>query len=50
MSVIGKSERVTQNRVIKLFRDEQGYTSLGNWQDREGNDNIEEGSLRDAPL
>ncbi len=50
MSVIGKSERVTQNRVIKLFRDELGYMYLGNWQDREGNDNIEEGSPRDAQL
>ncbi len=32
---IGKSERVTQNRIVKLLRDKKGldYTYLGNWQD-----------------
>ncbi len=30
---IGKSERVTQNRVIKLFTEELGYTYLGNWEE-----------------
>ncbi len=42
MSTIGKSERETQNRVIGLFCDELGYDYLGDWQDREGNSNIEE--------
>ncbi|WP_212001176.1 type I restriction endonuclease subunit R [Chitinophaga sp. HK235] len=42
------SERVTQNRVIKLFQQELGYTPLfgGNLQDREDNSNIEEAPLR----
>jgi type I restriction enzyme R subunit len=42
MNNIGKPERVTQARVIKLFVDELGYTYLGDWQDRDGNSNIEE--------
>ena len=45
MSDIGKSERATQNRVIGLFRDELGYRYLGDWADRDGNNNIEEGLL-----
>jgi type I restriction enzyme R subunit len=44
---IGKPERVTQNRLIALFRDELGYRFLGNWSDRAGNSNIEEGLLGD---
>lgn len=35
-------ERVTQNRVVKLFEEELNYTYLGNWEEREGNSNIEE--------
>ena len=45
MNNIGQIERITQNRVVKLFRDELGYTYLGNWEDRENNSNIEEGLL-----
>ncbi|WP_054075024.1 type I restriction endonuclease subunit R [Comamonas testosteroni] len=45
MSDIGKSERATQNRVVKLFCDELGYSYLGDWADRAGNSNIEEGLL-----
>lgn len=45
MSNIGKPERATQNRVIALFRDELRYRYLGDWQDRDGNSNIEEGLL-----
>lgn len=45
MTPIGQPERATQNRVITLFRDELGYRYLGNWTDREGNSNIEEGLL-----
>ena len=45
MSDIGKPERITQNRVIALFRDELGYRYLGDWTDRAGNSNIEEDLL-----
>ncbi len=45
MSDIGKSERMTQKRVIELFRDELGYRFLGDWSDRDGNSNIEEDLL-----
>ena len=46
MNKVGKRERVTQNRVIKLFKDKLGYEYLGNWHDRENNSNIEEEILR----
>jgi type I restriction enzyme R subunit len=45
MSDVGKPERATQNRVIALFRDELKYRYLGDWTDRDGNSNIEEGLL-----
>ena len=45
MSTIGQPERATQNRVIALFRDELSYRYLGDWTDRDGNSNIEEGLL-----
>jgi type I restriction enzyme R subunit len=45
MSGIGKPERATQNRIVALFRDELGYHCLGDWSDRDGNSNIEEGLL-----
>jgi len=45
MSDIGKPERITQNRVIALFRDDLGYAYLGNWTDRPTNSNIEEDLL-----
>ena len=44
MSGIGQTERVTQNRVIALFRDELGYAFLGDWSDR-NNSNVEESLL-----
>lgn len=47
MSNIDKPERVTQNRIIALFRDELGYNYLGDWTERYGNSNIEEGLLTD---
>jgi type I restriction enzyme R subunit len=47
MSAIGKPERITQKRVIALFRDELGYRYLGDWSDRPGNSNIEEALLKD---
>ena len=42
MNGIGKPERVTQNRVIALFRGELKYRYLGDWTDRPDNSNIEE--------
>lgn len=44
MSTIGQNERETQNRIVSLFRDELGYTYLGNWRGRPNNSNIEEES------
>ena len=43
---IGQRERLTQNRVVALFRDKLSYTYLGNWEEREGNRNIEVDRLR----
>ncbi|MCS6287411.1 MAG: HsdR family type I site-specific deoxyribonuclease [Nitrospira sp.] len=45
MTPIGQPERAAQDRLIALFRDELGYRYLGDWTDREGNSNIEEGAL-----
>jgi type I restriction enzyme R subunit len=45
MNQIGKPERVTQNRVITLFREVLDYRYLGDWSDRTGNSNVEEGLL-----
>ena len=42
---IGAKERVTQNRLIGLFKNVLKYTYLGNWETREGNANIEESLL-----
>ncbi|HUH74674.1 MAG TPA: HsdR family type I site-specific deoxyribonuclease [Chitinophagales bacterium] len=42
MNNIGQIERITQNRVVKLFQEELGYTYLGNLEERENNSNIEE--------
>ncbi|CAN2040382.1 type I restriction enzyme, R subunit [Candidatus Magnetomoraceae bacterium gMMP-15] len=39
---VGQIERITQNRVVKLFQDELDYKYLGDWQGRENNSNIEE--------
>jgi len=40
LSNIGQIERITQNRVVNLFR-QLGYTYLGNWETRDNNRNIE---------
>ncbi len=44
MNNIGQAERVTQNRVIKLFQEQLGYTYLGDRSDCE-NSNIEKALL-----
>ena len=41
MSKVGERERVTQDRVVRLFQEKLDYTYLGNWQERENNSNIE---------
>ena len=46
MSGVGKKERVTQNRVVKLFRDKLNYIYLGNLHDQE-NSNIDEERLKE---
>jgi type I restriction enzyme R subunit len=42
MNKVGQQERLTQNRVVRLFIDELRYTYLGSWEDRPDNSNIEE--------
>ncbi len=42
MSDIGKPERETQRRVVKLFREELGYQYFGDRHDRDDNSNVEE--------
>lgn len=46
MNQVGQIERATQNRVVKLFQKQLGYSYLGNWEERQGNSNIEEDLLR----
>lgn len=41
-----RNERASQDRVVKLLTEKLGYTYLGNWEDRNGNSNIEEEYLR----
>ena len=41
MSDVGQIERLAQNRVVKLFKEQLGYDYLGNWEYREGNSNVE---------
>ena len=40
MDEVGQIENVTQNRVVKLFREQLGYTYLVDWEDRINNSNI----------
>ncbi len=41
MSTVGQVEKKTQQRIVKLFREDLDYDYLGDWTDREGNANIE---------
>lgn len=47
MTSVGKPERITQNRIVALFRDGLRYRYLGDWSDRAGNSNVEEDLLAD---
>lgn len=44
--MVNPVERLTQNRVIKLFTDQLGYKYYGNWEDRINNSNVERDYLR----
>ena len=41
VSNVGQRERTTQNRVVRIFKDELGYDYLGNWEYRGNNRNVE---------
>lgn len=43
---VGQVERKTQNRIVALFKKHLKYDYLGNWEERDGNNNIEEDLLR----
>lgn len=43
---VGQLERKTQDRIVALFRDRLGYDYLGNFEEREENNNVEEAYLR----
>lgn len=47
MGDVGQVERATQNRIVKLFREQLGYRYLGNWVDRPDNSNVEKDILGD---
>jgi type I restriction enzyme, R subunit len=46
MSSVGQKEKLTQRRVLTLFRKALRYVYLGNWEEREDNRNIESELLR----
>ena len=43
---VGQIERITQARIVELFKSQLKYDYLGNWEEREGNSNIEVDLLR----
>lgn len=46
MSTVGPKERITQQRVVRLFQDDLKYAYLGDWNEREDNRNVEESLLK----
>ena len=46
MSPVGETELRTRRRVVEFFQDALGYEVLGDWKERHGNRNVEEGLLR----
>lgn len=46
MNGVGRVERKTQDRLIKLFSNTLDYNYLGNWHDRDNNAAVEEDYLR----
>ena len=47
MNTVGDKEIRTQERVVTFFQKVLGYTYLDNWQEHQGNSNIEKGLLTD---
>lgn len=43
--MINPIERITQNRIVKLFTDQLNYVYYGNWEERTQNSNVEAGYL-----
>jgi type I restriction enzyme R subunit len=43
---IGKSERASQNRIVKLFQDKLKYQYLGDWQEEVRTQPVEETILK----
>ena len=41
MNFVGQLERMTHDRVVKLFRDKLDYDYLGNWEQRTDTSNVE---------
>lgn len=46
MGKVAQIERTSQNRIVKLFRQQLQYDYLGNWEERDNNSHIEETELR----
>ena len=46
MTTVGQIEKKTQQRTVKLFRDQLGYNYLGDWTDRDNTRNVEPEYLR----
>ena len=46
MTKVGQREKLTQDRVLKLFKEKLGYRYLGDWTERLENSNLEEKILR----
>lgn len=46
VTLVGQIEKKTQERVLALFSQRMGYTSLGDWIDRPANSNIEPSLLK----
>jgi type I restriction enzyme R subunit len=44
--MINPIERITQNRIVKLFTEQLNYAYYGNWEERLNNSNVEQDYLR----
>ncbi len=48
--MINPIERITQNRIVRLFKEQLGYNYYGNWEKREHNSNVEQNILKNNLL